>query len=489
MKKIFTIILAVCGICTVVAQAPEIEWQKTLGGSSVDYALSGQQTIDGGYIVAGVTWSHDGDVSNNNGNVEEAWIAKLDSSGVLQWEKSLGSALNIHYMNHYATSIYQTADNGYIIAGQTGGTGNFWIVKINNSGDIEWHKSLGGTSSERAEDIQQTTDGGYIVVGHSDYDYWIVKLNSIGDLQWEKKLGGSGIDKAYSVRQTTDGGYVIAGSSASDDGDVTGHHGLSFKEDYWIVKLDSVGDLEWQKSLGGTSNDIAYSVRQTTDGGYIIAGSSSSNDGDVTGNHGNTDCWIVKLNDSGVIEWQRTLGGSSGDGANSINLTEDGGYIVAGYSYSTDGDVVGNYGNLDYWVVKLNNSGAIQWNKNLGGTEEDRAWSVNQTSDGGYFIIGYTNSNDGDITEYKGSSDFWIVKLAPDTMSVTDYQLSEFEIYPNPTKDIVNFNKEIDGKLFNQAGQEVLSFKNASYIDVSDLAKGIYVLQTAEGVTKRIIIQ
>jgi hypothetical protein len=175
-------------------------------------------------------------------------------------------------------------------------------------------------------------------------------------IEWQKCLGGSDIDQALSVQQTSDGGYIVGGRSNSIDGDVTGNHG---DYDAWIVKLDTIGNMEWQKSLGGSDNDGASSIQQTFDGGYIVAGYSVSNDGDVTGNHGEGDCWIVKLDKRGNIEWQKFLGGSSSDNANSINQTSDGDYIVAGDSFSNNGDVTGNHdvarnqGYPDLWVIKL----------------------------------------------------------------------------------------------------------------------------------------
>jgi len=166
----------------------------------------------------------------------------------------------------------------------------------------------------------------------------------------------------------------VAGETWSNDGDVSGNHGGS---DYWVVKLNSSGDIEWQKCLGGTNsdggifNDYIYSIQQTSDGGFIMACETMSNDGDVSGNHGSYDAWVVKLNSLGDIEWQKCLGGTNRDIANSIQQTSDGGFIVAGYTYSNDGDVSGNHGYCDAWVVKLNSSGDIEWQKCLGGTNWD----------------------------------------------------------------------------------------------------------------------
>jgi hypothetical protein len=262
---------------------------------------------------------------------------------------------------------------------------------------IDWQKTLGGSSPDHATSIQQTTDGGYIVAGYSSsddgdvtgdngsYDSWVVKLDAVGNITWQKSLGGSGDDRAYSIQQTANGGYIVVGWSDSNDGDVIGNNG---DFDYWVVKLDAVGNITWQKSLGGSGLDRAWSIQQTTDGGYIIVGQSFSNDGDVTGNNGWADYWIVKLGVSGNIIWQKSLGGSSYDYAHSIQQIADGGYIVAGRSKSNNGDITGNNGGYDFWIVNLDASGNITWQKSLGGSGADAAYSIQQTTDGGYIIVG-----------------------------------------------------------------------------------------------------
>ncbi|MBK8912338.1 MAG: hypothetical protein IPM61_13535 [Chlorobi bacterium] len=407
--------------------APAIQWQQSLGGLGEDVAYSIEQTSDGGYIAAGYSYSTDGDVTGNHGGVD-CWVAKFTSAGAIEWQKSLGgSSLD------YAKSIQQTNDGGYIVAGYSQSndgdvTGNhggvdYWIVKLTSAGVIQWQKSLGGSRGNYATSIAQTSDGGYIIAGyssstdgnvtgnHGSTDYWIVKLTSVGAIQWQKSLGGSGGEEAHSITQTSDGGYIVAGWSSSTDGDVTGNHGST---DYWIVKLTNGGAIQWQKSLGGSGQENAASIAQASDGGYIVAGWSSSTDGDVTGNHGSSDYWIVKLTNTGVIQWQQALGGSGGEEARSITQTSDGGYIVAGASWSSDGDVSGHYKEADYWVVKLTSVGAMEWQKSFGGNSNDYATSIKQTSDGGYVIAGYSASNDGDVTRHYGVSknyDYWIVKL------------------------------------------------------------------------------
>jgi PKD repeat protein len=420
-----------------------IDWQKCLGGSAHDSAESIEQTADGGYIVAGHTSSNDGNVRDLHGP-EDFWVVKLKDSGGIAWERSIGAS-----GMDGANCIKQTANGWYVVAGYTSsssgspGLADYLIVDLTPQGYSTWNKRLGGSGVDQAYSILQTADGGYAVAGsteskdgdvrgnHGFSDYWIVKLDPPSPpdpspkLKWQKCLGGSQDDHARSILQTADGGYVVAGWTKSSDDDVQGNHG---DFDCWIVKLDKSGNLVWQKCLGGSRSDGAWCINQTADGGYVVAGYTSSKDGDVSGNHGDWDYWVVKLDASGNMEWQKCLGGSGKDMARSIRQTADGGYVVAGYTSSNDGDVSGNHGMEDYWVVKLDKSGDLVWQKLLGGKDMEEASSVRQTSDGGYVVTGYTKSNDGDVSGNHGkvgTADFWVVKLremdctitAPDVVS------------------------------------------------------------------------
>lgn len=409
------------------AQAPAILWQKALGGSAYDVAYDVKPTRDGGYIMVGYTTSDDGDVSGGKGNYDY-WIVKVNSGGSIQWQKTYGGSID-----DYATAVQQTADGGYIVTGHTRSfdgdvTGyrnsyDYWVIKLNSNGALQWQKALGGASSDVSYAIQQTADGGYIVAGFSysadgditgnrgNSDYWVVKLSSTGGIQWQRSLGGSEEDRAFSVQQTTDGGYIVAGSSRSNNGDVTGNQG---NMDYWVVKLDAAGTLQWQRSLGGAAGETANAVRQTTDGGYIVAGYTESTGGDVTGNKGLSDYWVVKLNNSGGLLWQKTYGGRQADVARSVKQTTDGGYILAGYSTSDNGDITTPRGNLDYWVVKINSGGTLQWQKSMGGHLTDDPITVEPTADGGYIVAGMTESPGGDVSGNHGWYEAWLVKLAPD---------------------------------------------------------------------------
>ncbi|WP_250254136.1 T9SS type A sorting domain-containing protein [Chryseobacterium sp. Marseille-Q3244] len=513
------------------AQAPAIEWQKSLGGTGSDYASSIIQTADGGYMISATSSSNNGNITGNHGN-SDYWLVKLNATGTLQWQKSLGGT-----GNDYASSIIQTADGGYVVAGTSESnngdiTGNHgftdgWALKLNSdAGVIYWKKAFGGTNYDAISKMISTTDGGYLFVGSSSsnnngdvpgnngyIDYWIVKINSDGNVQWKKSLGGTGDDRATSVVQTTDGGYVVAGYAENNNGDVTGNHG---GKDYWIIKLNSDGGvIYWKKSLGGSHQDLATSIVKTSDGGFIVAGHAFSNDGDVTENHDGTDYWVVKIDATGNIQWQKALGGSKADLASSIIQATDGGYLVVGSTASNDGQVTGYHPpsgsgtgeiplSYDYWAVKLTPTGNIQWQKCFGGSGVDSANSVIQTTDGGYIIAGGSNSNNGDVTVNNGNDDVWIVKLAPEIQLATSEVVKDvtatINVFPNPAKDHITLKldyftpsmevtiTDMLGKTVHQQKLEGLRTK----INTSHLEKGVYFLTLPNGtqkLTKKFIIE
>jgi uncharacterized delta-60 repeat protein len=360
---------------------PGSGWAKTYGGPNWDEAYSIQQTTDGGYIVAGRTHSF-------GAGYADIWVLKLDPNGDVQWQKTYGGP---DWDTAY--SIQQTSDGGYIVAGMTesfgAGYADIWVLKLDSNGDVQWQKTYGGPGNDGAYSIRQTADGGYIVAGETtsfgagNFDMWVLKLDQNGNIQWQKTYGGPYGDRAYSIRQTADGGYIVSGEYSFGAGYV----------DIWVLKLDSNGNVQWQKTYGGPDWDTAYSIQQTSDGGYIVAGWTASFGAGVS------DLWVLKLDPNGNIQWQKTYGGSANDRAESIQQTTDGGYIVAGWTYSFGA------GNFDMWVLKLDQNGNIQWQKTYGGPYGDVATSIQQTSDGGYIVPGWTASF------AVGVSDLWVLKL------------------------------------------------------------------------------
>ena len=499
-KLLFSILSATTPVISF-SQAPSIEWEKSFGGSGSDGGFSIAQTSDLGFIISGNSDSNDGDVSGNHGS-SDYWIVKLDTNNSIMWQKSLGGS-----GFEYCSWIEQTVDGGYIVCGGSNsndgdvlgnhGQDDYWIVKLASTGAIQWQKCLGGTQGDKARCIRQTTDGGYIIAGstssnnidvsgnHGNIDFWIVKLYAGGTIQWQKCLGGSNDDVAFAIQQTSDGGYVVAGFSNSNDGDVTNNHG---NLDYWVVKLDSSGSIQWQKSLGGSAADFLFFVMQTLDGGYILGGDTDSNDGDITENHGDADCWIVKLDSSGTIQWQKSYGGTAYDYVGTICQSSDSSYIICGVTASNDVDVSGNHGSSDYWVFKINGQGIVQWQKCLGGTSNDSGSDVVQTNDGGYIITGVANSTDGDVTNSHSNGDYWIVKLAADSIIGIHDLVSKKNIfvYPNPSDGIFNvdfsFTKKANSQIevYNSLGrlQKVYDVKNyIEKVDLSSFISGIYILR------------
>lgn len=457
-------------------QYTDLTWQKCLGGDLDDDANNIQQTSDGGYIVAATTSSTDGDVIGKTKRDCDIWVIKLTYKGSISWQKCLGGS-----KEDGAYYIQQTSDGGYIVCGYTASTDgdvtrrpgdtsitDAWVVKLTSSGTISWQKCLGGSKSDLANSIQQTRDGGYVIAGRTNsddgnvtglhgsgslYDYWVVKITSTGDISWQKCLGGSNGDEANSIQQTDDNGYIVSGFTHSIDGNVTGSHGES-NYDMWVVKLTDTGNVSWERCLGGTDNDIAHSILQISSGRYVVAGQTASTDGDMNGTHGSSDAWVAELTENGNISWQKCLGGSKDDGASCIRKTSDGGYIVGGYSASGNHDVTVNNGKDDVWVVKLANNGNISWQKSLGGTENERAFSTLQTSDGGYLVGGYTSSSNGDVKSHHDYEDAWIVKLhlpPPEVASINPVSATNTQTLKSMLITGANFTNGVEVYMYNSS--------------------------------------
>jgi hypothetical protein len=430
----------------------DIQWQKCLGGSDDDVIECVRQTTDGGYIAAGYTRSNNYDVSGNHGGYD-AWVVRLDSNGNIVWSKCLGGS-----GNDQAYDILQTQE-GYIMVGDTAsnngdvsgnhGYGDAWVVRLDTSGNIVYQRCVGGYNGwDFAYSIKQTSEGGYIIAGfttstdgdclgnHGYADAWVVKLDHNGNPGWSKCLGGGGQDHAYSVQLTLDGGYIIAGDTYSNNGDVSGNHGGG---DAWVVKLDSNGNKQWQKCLGGSGTDVAESIQVESDAiygdYYKVFGSTNSNNGDVSGNRGDVDAFVATLDSNGNGGLMACRGGSDQDHAYNAQQTIDiqysnlqFGYIMAGYTASNNGDVSGNHGGGDVWLVKMANNFDVEWQRCLGGSSADSAFSAQKTTDGGYVVAGTTVSNDYDVSgNHGGYADAWVVKVKnkpPDAPSTPSGSIS-----------------------------------------------------------------
>ena len=343
------------------------------GGDESDEGNSVQQTTDGGYIVLGTTRSY--------GNGEsDILLVKIDNVGNEEWRKTFGG-INKDIGN----SVQQTTDGGYIISGTTfvnSSNPDLWLIKTDSNGEEEWNKTFGGNRGEYGGSVQQTSDGGYIFIGsffsvEKNQDIWLIKTDSNGEEEWNKIFGQEGnFEMGYSVQETSDGGFILLG----EDYDT--------KSMGYLIKTDSQGIEEWSNnkydSVFGTY------VQQTTDGGYIFTGFTTS------GSY--SYILLIKTDSNGNEEWNQTYGGGGGDGGNSVQQTTDGGYIITGWTGSF------GKGSTDVWLIKTNSQGTEEWNKTLGGSSQDDGSSIQQTSDGGFVIIGKTESFGS------GDYDIWLIK-------------------------------------------------------------------------------
>jgi len=512
---------------TLKAQPPSIQWQKCLGGTLGDIGYSIIQTSDGGYLSGGYAISNDGDVSGNHSNgLNDAWIVKLDSNGILLWQKCYGgTGLDGLF------TILEEPNGGFTLGCTTGsddgdvigwhGESDFWILKCDSTGAILWQKCLGGTESDGLSKIIRSYDNGYIAIGtttSSDFDVigrhdtncfqcgdvWVVKLDSAGNVMWTKCYGGDFVEVGTSIIQTTDSGYIFSAYTTSDNGDVQGNHGY---EDYWIVKIDSIGTIQWQNCYGGFWDERPSDITKSNDGGFLITGYTYSLDGDVVGNHGINDTWIIKLNSAGALQWQKCFGGSESDGSYRALQTDDNGYLLGGSAYSNDGDLATDppINWVDSWVVKIDSIGNIEWQECLGGSCDEEAQDIQLTSDGGAIFMGRTCSNDFDVSGNHGQEDIWVVKLnsLPDNISSATDLIGEFKCYFNNSgkielsfianekdKSLVQLI-DITGRIIQQEQLIISPGLNNYQMQSVSLSSGIYFmrLQTSgESFTSKITI-
>lgn len=360
------------------ANAEEVTWAKTFGGPEYDISSNVQQTPDGGYLLAGST-------SSFGTGGPDFWLIKTDSLGNVEWEKSYGTGF-FSILNF----AQPTSDGGYFIGGYTSPTDgdfyhtDFWLLKLDSDGEIEWQKMYGGDEYEIAYSAYQTADGGYIVTGYVESfgagstDTWVLKLDSDGNIEWEKTYGTDDYEVPRAMALTSDGGAIVASESHFTD---------SFN--MWLLKVDSDGNVDWEKFLQAGFIVHPSDIQQTADGGYVL-----------TGQIDNSDFWIVKLDSDGNVEWEKAYGTEQGEFAFSIQQTSDGGYVAAGSTDVPDPDF-----NTDFAILKMDSDGNLEWERSYGGPLQDFASSIREAADGGYIVLGSTHSYG------QGNLDLWALKL------------------------------------------------------------------------------
>jgi len=401
MKKIvyeITAILLLVSILTLAlniqqagsSEPPAIEWSQTYGGMNDDAYHNAWvvQTNDGGYACASNTRSF--------GVVDrDGWLVKVDETGNLQWHTMYKNA-----GDDWFVFMIQTSDGGYLLVGHTIGAGVWdgWMVKTDANGNEIWNKRYGVPGRQELFSVVEASDGGYVAVGYAGpssggpFDVWLIKTDVNGNMQWSQTYGGTTTnDYGYSLVRANDGGYAIASQTPDSFG----------YADFWLLKVDSLGNHEWNKTYGGTNGEVPLCVVQTNDGGYAMTGYSWSFGA------GGVEFLLVKTDATGNLQWINSYGGTKDDHARCVVQTGDGGFAIAGATGSFGA------GDDDFLLVKVDSLGNHEWNKTYGGTSEDWGCSLLQTNDGGYAVVGWTYSFGA------GNSDMWLIKLAPAKISAT----------------------------------------------------------------------
>lgn len=370
MKVYFTILL-IANLNIIQAQAIELEWEKSFGSASLEDAYDIIQTPDSNMLLVG-----------RGGPLAEVFT-------------------------------------------DCGENGGYVILKINPVGEILWSKCFGGNNPSKPQAVINSKEGGYIIAGesfasdgdvtgaHGSADFWVIKIDSLGELEWQIAIGGSSYESAKDIIQNSEGDYFVIGNSRSNDGDVPYHHGSEATNDILLAKITSSGELLWAKSYGGDFDDTGQSITQDSLGYYYLAGYAQSTNGDVPDNNGSSDFWILKIDSLGDIIWSKTFGGSESDNGEQVEYYNGNIYLI-GETYSNDYDVSGNHGSRDGWLLKITSDGNFIQQKCFGGTGAEKFFDMDIVALNEILLAGIAGSNNGDLTEHFGSggyTDFWVVKI------------------------------------------------------------------------------
>ncbi len=534
MKKGFWVFMLLNLVMTLGAQQSWVrKWDRCYGGTSYDYATSIISTNDGGFLVGGGSQSEiSGDKTQSCWDTmyTDYWVIKIDSLGNKIWDKRFGGLLQ----DNLAVDI-QTADGGYILAGESysnadgdktesdRGGFDYWVVKIDEFGNKLWDKRFGGYADDLLYAVKQTKDGGYVLGGiaypsgaggdktQSNWggtDYWIVKIDSVGNKQWDKRYGGLDSEWLQDVLQAGDGGFLLGGESSSDiSGDKTQANWSSngTHPNYWIVKTDSAGNKIWDRRYGGKGWDGLNTMIELAGNCFLLGGSASSDtSGDKTqSSHGGDDYWIIKIDSAGNKIWDKDFGATNEEILTDLLVTSDSGYLLGGYSYSLDADgdkSEANLDNIQAWLIKTDSMGRKEWDKTIRTKGTDVLRNLLQVKDSCYLIL---CSAGADVGGYKTqpswslAADYWVLKICREAFSEVINLTSQPQIfiYPSPFTTDLNINLQKQAlthanfTITNTAGQIVysrdennLSSNYTKMLDVSYLPKGIYFVNvTVDG--------
>lgn len=444
------------------AQAPDTIWTRTYGGSGDDRANSVCETSDGGFVIAG---------STNSSDQRDVYIIKTNSTGDTLWTRTYGGE-----DWDEAKSIQQSSDGGFIITGSTysygAGSSDLYLLKTDSNGDTLWTRTYGGEDPDGGAKVQQTTDRGYIILGYTESfgngyrDIWLLKTDENGDTLWTRTFGGAYLDMEGSVQQTSDGGYVIVGSTDL----------IPYMTLVYLIKTDADGNVIWSRLLSVVDAVFVRAVEQTPDGGYIIGVSSFSySDYDW-------DIYLLKTYSNGDSAWARIYGGAEWDQVFSVEITSDGGYMIAGYTESFGA------GSEDFYIIKTDSFGDEIWSAAYGGGSADVCFSAHQTSDEGYVLAGVT------LSFGEGNGDVWLIRLDSETAVVEEdravkpSQFTLFQNFPNPFNAATSLKYTlvqadyVTLTIYNIIGQRIAILfegfqqagEHAIVWDASDYPSGVY---------------
>tara|TARA_B100000809_G_scaffold133990_1_gene131681 strand:+ start:3376 stop:4695 length:1320 start_codon:yes stop_codon:yes gene_type:complete len=404
---------------------------ETIGGSKNDAFNAVTKTIDDGYIAAGYAQSNDGDIISKANISYDFLVSKFSSENILEWQKHFGGS-----ENDKALDIIQTLGGDFIVLGssessdldvsENAGSKDFWLVKLSNNGMLLWEKSFGFLGEDYGTTLLETKDGGFLITGvldvsasngqgnakstiinHAGGDYWVLKTNNLGALEWSRYFGGSFTEIPLGIVETDNHNYIIVGSSDSNDFNISNNNG---SYDFWMTKIAPDGSLLLEKTFGGSEIDEASAIIATNDGNFIIVGDTRSADKDVSKNNGAADIWILKVSKEGNLIWEKTIGGSSFEVAKAIYKTQDNGFLIAGSSRSLDNGFQ-NKGQNDALILKIDENGNLLWQKTVGGSEIDFLYDVIELNNKSIIAVGESSSSDQDISENKGFTDALIIQI------------------------------------------------------------------------------
>lgn len=461
-----------------VSQTPSIEWERSYGGSKNDYAYSIIQTLDGGYLIAGSTRSIDGDISFNNGNID-VWVLKISFCGNIEWERTFGGP-----GREEAFSVKQTADGGFILAGYytpdtsiqnliNQNSEDCLVLKIDSVGNLEWQKTYGGSLRDNAYDVVLTKNNSCIVLGnsysndgdvvghHGRGDVWLFEIDNQGVILWSQCYGGSLYDYGRQIKPTSDG-YVLGGYTRSNDGDITVNEGSNG----WIFRINFSGEILWNRAVGNNDDDRFNALYYSENGGVAVGSSYYPHQ---------FQFYLVKFDEEGNIIWQFTEDSMEIGHLYSVIETNRSGVLALGQGITKN-----TYGSFDYILRMFSSEGQLEWEMNLGGSKSDIAKHIIQTEDGGFIIAGMSESSDFDVSRNYGNRDIWIVKLSPEPLRIIgDKQACLEDTLQFKTNLNLQSNWYIDGQfqgysdtlnlIFDTEGNHILracySVENKTYCD------------------------